>query len=254
MITAMRMRARARQRVRLLSADSTAREVTVTPRGPIAAVGAAAGRIVAWFGFSSGPTGEVHTDRARGIVVLAGCVLAVASPILALGVTVVGWNLPRLIAARRRDDDRRAVADEVLVAVELAAVAVHSGTNVPQTIDVIVPFLHGRLGAALRDAMEAARAGAVLDAELARLADEFGDEAGPLVTILRAALVDGDPVLPSLTRLCDRLHAERRRRVETDVRRLSVRLLIPLVTCSLPGFALVAVVPMALAALGHLGH
>ena len=79
-----------------------------------------------------------------------------------------------------------------------------------------------------------------------------GDLARPLVAGVRAALDDGDSFGPTLARLAVDARDLRRRRAEESARRLPVRLLLPLVTCSLPAFAVLTVVPILAGALSGL--
>jgi hypothetical protein len=74
----------------------------------------------------------------------------------------------------------------------------------------------------------------------------------PLVALLVAAHRDGAPVVEPLTRLAGDLRADRRRAVEARARQVPVRLLFPLVLCSLPAFVLLAIVPPVVAALTDL--
>lgn len=223
------------------------------PRDPLGRLGRRVAGLLRAVGIvGTGPTDPV-VDRGRGgAVLLAGCCLIV-SPTLALAVGVVGWHLPRVLERRRHGRQDHELAAEVLLAVELCAVAVHSGATVPQTLALVAPHLEGRLGAALGRAVERPGHDRVLAERLAAVTDELGLTVAPLVGLLQAAHRDGDRLEAALTRLADRLRDERRRRVETDVRRLSVRLLIPLVCCSLPGFVCIAVVPMVLGSLGEVG-
>lgn len=186
-------------------------------------------------------------------VVVAGLIVSfLPAPGLLIG--VVGWNLPRVLSTQRRRRTASALVDETLLATELCAVSVHTGATVSQAIDAVAPFLVGRLGACLSRASVDHGDGKLLDDCLASVTADLGDVVAPLITILRAAHVDGDPVEPALSRLADRMRDDHRRMVETEVRRLSVRLLIPLVCCSLPGFVLIAVVPLVLGPLGSAGH
>ena len=84
---------------------------------------------------------------------------------------------------------------------------------------------------------------------LDHLVGRHGDLARPLVGVLRAALDDGDALGPGLGRLCVDARDLRRRHAEEAARRLPVRLLLPLVTCSLPAFAVLTVVPILAGAL-----
>ncbi len=88
------------------------------------------------------------------------------------------------------------------------------------------------------------RADALLDA----LAP-FGDRAHALAHVLGDHLRYGVPLLPGLERTGLELRLDRRRAAELDARRVPVRLLAPLVTCVLPAFALLTVVPLLAASL-----
>lgn len=78
----------------------------------------------------------------------------------------------------------------------------------------------------------------------------------PLASIvadqLVAAEVHGLALTPVLERLAADARDRRRRDLDASVRRLPVRLALPLVLCTLPSFVLVAVVPLLLAALSSL--
>lgn len=239
---------------RRLAALGSAGPVAATPtrRSLPALVGRALAGLLTRVGLVDPAPPDLDTDRTRGVAALIAVGCAVVSPLAGVVVAVGGWHLPRLLAARSAGSARRALDDEVFLAVQLCAVSVHAGTTVAQTIAVVAPHLSGRLGAALRAVGRGHRSGALLDEELAAVATDLGAAVAPLIGILRAAHTDGDPVEPALVRLGDRLRDERRRATEAEVRRLSVRLLLPLVCCSLPGFVLIAVVPLGIEALGGL--
>ena len=80
----------------------------------------------------------------------------------------------------------------------------------------------------------------------------MGDEAAPLIGVLRAGLVDGDRLGELLTRLATDSRDLRRRRAQEQARRIPVRLLLPLVACSLPAFAVLTIVPILAGALHDL--
>lgn len=196
-----------------------------------------------------------HVQRGRGGAVVIGVLVAiVVSPWFGVVVGVVGWQLPARLERGRLERTGRELVDDTLLAVELCAVAVHTGATVPHTIEVVAPHVPGELGDALRRVVAGYRKGRLLDDLLCRVVDDTGEQTADLVGLLRAAHIDGDRVGPALDRLADRLRDDRRRLVDVEVRRLSVRLLVPLVCCSLPGFVLVALVPLAVGALGNLGR
>jgi len=75
----------------------------------------------------------------------------------------------------------------------------------------------------------------------------------PLVTVLVAAHADGVPVADALARLADEQRTARRRAAEARARQVPIRMLFPLVGCTLPAFVLVTVVPPVVSALADLG-
>ena len=98
--------------------------------------------------------------------------------------------------------------------------------------------------------------------ERTRRGERFGDALGelaavgggadvghPLRALLRSAADDGADLVAGLDRLAADARDLRRRRAEEAARRIPVRLLLPLVACSLPAFALLTIVPIVAGAL-----
>jgi len=110
----------------------------------------------------------------------------------------------------------------------------------------------GPLDEALARAVIAGTGGAALADEVASQLEALGEPARPLAAVLTGGLRYGSPVVAPLERLVHDARLARRRRAETQARRLPVLLLLPLVFCGLPSFVLLAVVPVALSALDHL--
>ena len=79
-----------------------------------------------------------------------------------------------------------------------------------------------------------------------------GEAARPLTAALVASERYGAPVVTGLERLADDVRRDRRRRAEEAARRVPVKLLFPLVTCTLPAFALLTVAPLIAGTLGSL--
>lgn len=96
-----------------------------------------------------------------------------------------------------------------------------------------------------------ARGGAFADA-LGAMGEEVGPTALPIVDAMVTADRYGLPLAPVLDRLIDEARDERRRQAAEQARRLPVALAFPLVTCSLPSFVLLAVVPAVLGAITSL--
>lgn len=142
-----------------------------------------------------------------------------------------------------RSDPDPSTADQLPEAVELVALAAGAGLHVSRALEIV----GGRLPAPLGPDLETA---ARLGLRSGRLADELDALADrrpavqPLTSVLAASLRYGQPVVPALERVSVEVRHLRRRRAEAAARRLPVKMLFPLVTCSLPGFALLTVVPL----------
>ena len=74
----------------------------------------------------------------------------------------------------------------------------------------------------------------------------------PLVAALVASERYGAPLSSGLERLAVDVRRERRHRAEEAARRIPVKLLFPLVGCTLPAFALLTVAPLVAGALRSL--
>jgi Flp pilus assembly protein TadB len=274
-----------RRRVRSRLRSATPRRSAAARGGPLVAVGHGAERVARWLGGgpppSPGGPGEVWSQsdrhgrsrtrppgsgspvdridpaersrlRWRGAAVLAGVAAVPASPPAAALLVVAAWWAPLRLARRRAERLTAELVRDLPLAVELLAVAAHAGLTVAGALAAVAPHVEGDLGRSLGHAAGAAGRGQRLAAALAELADELGPPARPLAAVLTAAARDGDPLAPALDRLAESLRRARRHRAEVAARRLSVQLLLPLVLCVLPAFALLTVVPLLLGSLHSL--
>jgi tight adherence protein C len=79
-----------------------------------------------------------------------------------------------------------------------------------------------------------------------------GEAVRPLVGALVASERYGAPLVTSLERLADEVRRDRRRRAEEAARKVPVKLLFPLVACTLPAFGLLTVAPLIASAVRSL--
>lgn len=70
--------------------------------------------------------------------------------------------------------------------------------------------------------------------------------------VLVGAERDGLPIVATVARIAQDVRIERRRRVDTAIRQIPVKLTIPLVVCVLPGFLLTTLVPLVASSVGAL--
>ena len=201
---------------------------------------------------AAGRPAEPVADLRLGWSVLLGLVAAIASPPLGLLLGVAWWCWPVL---RRRQEERRR-AEAVVVAlpdlIDLLAVAVGAGLTVPLALVAVGPRLTGPLGSAVTEVERRTSLGVRRTEALESLCHEVGEVARPLVAALQGAERYGTPLGPVLERLATEARLRRRRHAEAAARRTPVRLLFPLVLCTLPAFALLTVVPLLAGSLSSL--
>jgi len=170
--------------------------------------------------------------------------------LLLAGTTALVWLAHQgLRTRRRRVAHERAVRRALPDLVDLLRLATTAGLTLTEAHPLVARHVAAPVGPVLLDADAAAahglpRADALVDA-LAPL----GDRAHALAHVLGDHLRYGVPLLPGLERTGLELRLDRRRAAELEARRVPVRLLAPLVTCVLPAFALLTVVPLLAASL-----
>jgi tight adherence protein C len=167
----------------------------------------------------------------------------------AVGLALVRRRRRRAVA-RRRD-----IAAALPDAIEFLVLIVHAGLSPTQAVLEAA----ARAPVATRPGFAATahrlQRGQVLGDALAALVDELGPAAAPVADGIAAAERYGLPLAPLLDNLSEQAHAARRRLAEAEARRLPVRLSFPLVVCTLPAFALLAIVPAVIGTISSLrGH
>lgn len=152
---------------------------------------------------------------------------------------------------RRRLLDRRldGTFPELL---ELLIVSIQAGLLPSQAIAAATPRIDGPLRAALDELADRMARGQRFADALQVLVDLLGPRALGMVATIASTERHGLPLGPALERLADDARAQRRRHAEATARELPVRLAFPLVLCTLPSFALVAIVPLLIGALSSL--
>ena len=198
------------------------------------------------------PNPDPEVARRVGGAVVAGAltlvVLPVAAPVVALGV----WAVP-VLRGRRRERRRMAMLTADLPeVVDLMVLAVGAGLTVPLAVAAVTRHAQGPLAAELRRALDDTYHGRRLADALDDVPARAGEAARALSTALVASERYGAPVVAGLERLAAEVRRDRRRRAEEAARRVPVKLLFPLVTCTLPAFALLTVAPLIAGTLGSL--
>ena len=136
--------------------------------------------------------------------------------------------------------------------VDLLVVLLKSGRTTHQAFGCIARWGQDDVRRAAERVLLRCEAGERLADATGELITVFGSAAVGIANTLAAAARDGLPVAPVLDRLVGEAHAERRRLAQIDAAKLPIRLAFPLVTCVLPSFVALTVVPILIGALSSL--
>jgi len=190
--------------------------------------------------------------RAVLLVVLTPVVVVLTGPLVG-SAGVVSLLVGRQIA--RRNAERRARAElDALVPelIELILVGIHAGLTPASAVLRLGTAAPEPLVPALRSVEERVRSGDRFADAFTELARRAGHPYQPLVGAIALAERTGDPIGPVLDRLADDARRHRRRLADASSRELPVRLSVPLVCCTLPGFVLLTIAPVLAGALSSL--
>jgi len=192
------------------------------------------------------------------LAVSPGVRAAVASPgmviVVAIGVALdlAGWRWMGAILRQRHrdgplDPDQ---LEQLCLLIDLISVAVRSGSTVREALESLAAI--GPL--TLRPRLDRVRDSLARGHRLADAVRELGPDhnARRLAAVLADGAADGSPLTPALDRLASDLRSEAARLHATRIGELPVRLTPPLVVCTLPSVALIAVAPVAIAAIGSI--
>lgn len=158
----------------------------------------------------------------------------------------------RRIVRRGRDERReRELLAAVAMVSDLLRVSMSVGATARGAVELVARH-GGPLGCGLDAVVVAVRAGDPFDAAVEEWAERTGGPADELASALVAAERRGVAIAASLGRLADDLRRRRRRSAEAAARRLTVRILMPLVCCILPAFGLLVVAPMIVTGLARI--
>ena len=187
-------------------------------------------------------------DRRVGVAAVAAVPALVLWPAVAPLASAIVWAWPGVAAQREERRRQAAAAAGMAEIVDLFAVAVAAGLTVPLAVAAVAPRSAGPVGRGLRVVADQVALGRGTADALDDLAADLG-ATRPLTTALAASERYGVALAPALARLAAEVRADRRRRAEEAARRVPVKLLFPLVLCTLPAFALLTVAPLVAGAL-----
>jgi len=196
------------------------------------------------------PTPEA--GRRVGTALVAAALFLPVLPLAALPAAATVWALPGIGARRRHRRMLAAVAADLPDVVDLLVLAVGAGLTVRLAVAAVARRAPGPLGAELARAGQEADLGRRLADALDDIPARASDATRPLVAALIASERYGAPLAAGLERLAHEVRADRRRRAEEAARKVPVKLLFPLVSCTLPAFGLLTVAPLIASAVRSL--
>lgn len=201
---------------------------------------------------SGAPAPSPLAARRLGLAVFAAVACLPVVPVAAAPAALLAWAAPA-VAARRRERARlAAVARDLPDVVDLLVLGVSSGLTVHLAVARVAARGRGPLAHELARVVDEVSLGRRLADALDDLPGRVGDDVRPLVGALVASERYGAPLVAGLERLADEVRRDRRRRAEEAARKVPVKLLFPLVTCTLPAFGLLTVAPLVASAVRSL--
>jgi Flp pilus assembly protein TadB len=154
----------------------------------------------------------------------------------------------RAIGALAAGRVRSVIDVEVAECAEVIAFALDAGLAPSAAVRAVAPYARGSFGDALRLAASTVHTPLHLAlAEVAEAVDE--DAARQLARAFERSATLGVPLAPALRSLADDVHGSASLRLAEDIRRASLRVLVPLSLLVLPAFVLACLVPLFLGGL-----
>jgi hypothetical protein len=241
-------------RVRALAQASVAGEARgLSPsrwRGGVGRCAAVVEAVGGWLRKVIGLAPDRVADRRLGVAAVVLVVVAGASPVLAVPAAACAWWVPWFVARRQARVHRDDVLDALPDSLDLMRLALGGGSSLRLAVSDVAerspPVIGARFAAVERRLSYGAPLADALD-ELQALGEPFR----PALEAMLLAERHGAPIIPLLDRIASDARGARRRRAEELARRVPVKLLFPLVFCTLPAFGLLTVVPLLVSALGR---
>jgi Flp pilus assembly protein TadB len=186
---------------------------------------------------------------------LIGAVLLVVAPTIAPALALCIVAIVRIRKRRSVEQLRARQCAAIPDLVDMIRLCVASGCT-PHGSLVVLGSLPLRaddvLGPLVAKAAEGLGNGAVVAEVLDELQATIGEAARPLCSALRSSADAGTPIGETLDLLAREARRTRKAQADVAAKRLPVLLLFPLITCILPAFALLAIVPLLGGALSAL--
>jgi Flp pilus assembly protein TadB len=155
--------------------------------------------------------------------------------------------------SRRKHKTISITATQLNDAADMLGVLLLSGLTTPQAFQQLHLYLDEPVRTVFHDCSQLLGYGSRFHDVVRQLFTTLGNPAFTFSEALLASERDGIAVGPLLERLSAVTRQQRRQELDAAARQLPVRMAIPLVTCVLPSFVLLGVVPLFVGSLSDLG-
>lgn len=199
----------------------------------------------------------VRTDTIsiKVVYLVVGLLVLLLAPSLGPALLLCALGITRARKRRMMEQQRASRSAALPDLVDMIRLCVASGCT-PYGAIVVLGSLPLRasdvLAPLICHAAQELERGAVVSEVLDRFQTEVGEAARPLCSALRSSAELGTPIAETLDLLAREARRARKAQADVAAKRLPVLLLFPLITCILPAFALLAIVPLLGGALSAL--
>ena len=221
------------------------RRVAASKTGPFAFLGQFVIALVAKR-FPGTPAEVIGRAKPRtvglsiALVAVGLATVPTATPALAIALGLLRRRQRNRSQRRASDDVARAIPDLI----DLIRLALDGGCTVELAFRAVATRLRGALASDVRIVARDLGEGRGVTDALEGLLGRVGEPVRPLCSALLAGERYGVPMATMLDLLSIEARATRRRADEQRARKLPITMLFPLITCTLPAFALLTVVPL----------
>lgn len=182
----------------------------------------------------------------------AGAALIIVGPLMTTATAVGVFAWPRLRSIQSARAHRRDLVAALPDTIELLVLVMHAGLTPHQAMVLLAERAPLPTRPAFVEVTRRTSRGAPLADALHALPELLGVGATSVADTLSLAERHGTPITHALEQLSFEVRERRQRQSEAAARQLPIRLAFPLVTCTLPSFVLIAIVPAVLGALASL--
>jgi len=159
----------------------------------------------------------------------------------------------RVRTVRRKRGSILASTSQINDAIDMLGVLLLSGLSTAQAFQQLYQYVDEPTRTVFFDSSQLLTNGARFQDVVRQLHVTLGHSAFSLCEALLTSERDGLAVGPMLERLSTLSRQQRRQQLDAAARQLPVRMTIPLVSCVLPSFVLLGVVPLFVGSLNGLG-